>query len=192
MEETDATAIARAQNGDSDAFRTLVERHGRNVFRLAFRMTGNETDAEDIVQETFLRAFKQIQRYESRSSFGTWLYRIAANCSLDLIRVRKTRNEATAALPATEEEFDLMQKIASDAPGPDRLAVSREVQQRMASAMAELSQQERTAFVLRHFEGQSIEQISGILGVGGNAAKHSIFRAVQKLRRALEPVVEAV
>lgn len=192
MEETDAAAIARAQSGDSDAFRTLVERHGRNVFRLAFRMTGNETDAEDIVQETFLRAFKQIQRYESRSSFGTWLYRIAANCSLDLIRVRKTRNEATGPLPASEEEFDLMQNLASDAPGPDRLAVSREVQRRMASAMAELSRQERTAFVLRHFEGQSIEQISGILGVGGNAAKHSIFRAVQKLRRALEPVVEAV
>ena len=191
MEETDATAIARAQTGDSDAFRTLVERHGRNVFRLAFRMTGNETDAEDIVQETFLRAFKQIHRYESRSSFGTWLYRIAANCSLDLIRVRKTRHEAAAPV-ATEEEIDVMQNIATDAPGPDRLAMSREVQQRMASAMSELSQQERTAFALRHFEGLSIEQISGILGVGGNAAKHSIFRAVQKLRRALEPVVETV
>jgi RNA polymerase sigma-70 factor (ECF subfamily) len=191
MEETDATAIARVQTGDSDAFRTLVERHGRNVFRLAFRMTGNETDAEDIVQETFLRAFKQIHRYESRSSFGTWLYRIAANCSLDLIRMRKTRHEAAAPV-ATEEEIDVMQNIATEAPGPDRLAISREVQQRMSSAMAELSQQERTAFALRHFEGLSIEQISGILGVGGNAAKHSIFRAVQKLRRALEPVVETV
>lgn len=85
-----------------------------------------------------------------------------------------------------------MQAIPSSEPGPDRLAVSREVQQRMAAAMAELSQQERTAFVLRHFEGLSIEQISGMLGVGGNAAKHSVFRAVQKLRKALEPVVEAI
>lgn len=152
-------------------------------------MTGNETDAEDIVQETFFRAYKQINRYESRSSFGTWLYRIAANCSLDLIRVRKVRKQA--ATPG-EEEIDIMQTIPSDAPGPDRLAVSREVRQRMTEAMAELSQQERTAFVLRHFEGLSIEQISATLGVGGNAAKHSIFRAVQKLRKALEPVVEAV
>ena len=79
MEETDAAAIARAQTGDSDAFRTLVERHSRNVFRLAFRMTGNENDAEDIVQETFLKAYRQLHRYESRSSFGTWLFRIAAN-----------------------------------------------------------------------------------------------------------------
>ena len=71
------------------------------------------------------------------------------------------------------------------------MAVSRQVEERVAAAMSELSQQERTAFVLRHFEGLSIEQISGTLGVGCNAAKHSIFRAVQKLRAALEPLVEA-
>jgi RNA polymerase sigma-70 factor (ECF subfamily) len=189
MEETDAAVIARAQSGDSDAFRSLVERHGRNVFRLAFRMTGNENDAEDIVQETFLRAYKQLNRYESRSSFGTWLYRIAANCSLDLIRVRKHRHELTGA--PVDDDFDLMQNVATSDPGPDRLAVSEQVKERITSAMAELSQQERTAFVLRHFEGLSIEQISGMLGVGGNAAKHSIFRAVQKLRKALEPVVDA-
>ena len=69
--------------------------------------------------------------------------------------------------------------------------MSRQVGRRVTEAMAELTAQERTAFVLRHFEGLSIEQISGMLGVGGNAAKHSIFRAVQKLRRALEPVVDA-
>jgi RNA polymerase sigma-70 factor (ECF subfamily) len=190
MEETDAVAVARARSGDSDAFRLLVERHGRNVFRLAFRMTGNENDAEDIVQETFLKAFKQINRYESRSSFGTWLYRIAANCSLDLIRSRKHRQEVAAAAVAENNETNPMSQVAATDPTPDRLAVSRQVQQHVERAMGELSQQERTAFVLRHFEGLSIEQISSILGVGGNAAKHSIFRAVQKLRKALEPVVD--
>ena len=84
-----------------------------------------------------------------------------------------------------------MQMLPSTDPGPERLAVSRQVQEKVTEAMAQLTQQERTAFVLRHFEGLSIEQISGVLGVGGNAAKHSIFRAVQKLRKALEPVVEA-
>ena len=83
-----------------------------------------------------------------------------------------------------------MSLVAATGPTPDRLAVSRQVQEHVERAMGELSQQERTAFVLRHFEGMSIEQISGILGVGGNAAKHSIFRAVQKLRKALEPVVD--
>lgn len=188
MEETDAAVVARARSGDHEAFRSLVERHSRNVFRLAFRMTGNENDAEDIVQETFLRAYKQLHRYESRSSFSTWLYRIATNRSLDLIRTRKFRGE----LPKLEnEDKDPMEMLPSPEPGPDRLAVSRQVEERVAAAMSELSQQERTAFVLRHFEGLSIEQISGTLGVGGNAAKHSIFRAVQKLRAALEPLVEA-
>ncbi len=189
MEETDSAAVARARSGDSDAFRSLVERHGRNVFRLAFRMTGNETDAEDIVQETFLKAYKQLNRYESRSSFGTWLYRIAANCSLDLIRTRKARHHSTVN---NEEDRDLMQSIPSLEPGPDRLAVSKQIEQRLTAAMEELSQQERTAFVLRHFEGMPIEEIASVLGVAGNAAKHSVFRAVQKLRKALEPVVEPV
>jgi RNA polymerase sigma-70 factor (ECF subfamily) len=188
MEETDAAAIARVRSGDSDAFRSLVERHSRNVFRLAFRMTGHENDAEDIVQETFLRAYKQLNRYESRSSFGTWLYRIAANCSLDLIRSRKHRREVAMV---DSEEKDILQIVPGACPGPDRLAASQQVRERITEAMGELTRQERTAFVLRHFEGLSIQQISGMLGVGGNAAKHSIFRAVQKLRKALEPVVDA-
>ena len=107
MEDSDSVAIARVRAGDGDAYRALVERHSRGVFRLAFRMTGNEQDAEDIVQETFLRAYRQLHRYESRASFGTWLYRIAANCSLDLARSRSRH-------PQTE----LVEKAAGD-PGPD-------------------------------------------------------------------------
>ncbi len=86
-------AVERAQSGDSDAFRLLVEQHSRAVFRLAFRMTGNEQDAEDVVQETFLRAYRQLDKYEARSSFSTWLYRIASNYSLDLIRMRKRHED---------------------------------------------------------------------------------------------------
>src|ERR1700694_3718000 len=89
MEESDAAAVARAQAGDQDGFRVLVERHSRALFRLAYRMTGNEQDAEDMVQETFLRAYRQLGRFESRANFSTWLHRIAVNCSIDLIRGRK-------------------------------------------------------------------------------------------------------
>jgi len=190
MQELDSAAsdgaiVARIRGGDPDAYRLLVERHGRSVFRLAFRMTGNEQDAEDVVQETFLRAFKQLARFEDRASFGTWVYRIAANYSLDLIRARKPQKERQM----TEDAEDVMATIVSSAPGPDRLLVSGRIQQTLDTAMGELSQQERTAFVLRHFEGQSIEEIGGTLGLGTNATKHSIFRAVQKLRKALEPLV---
>lgn len=188
MEQSDSAAVAQARAGDPGAFRVLVERHSRHLFRLAYRMTGQQQDAEDVVQETFLRAYRQLGRFDERAGFGTWLYRIAANCALDLIRARKRRNEQTGA--GTEDDApDPIQALPDAAPTPDRLAMSSQIERTVAGALDELSEMERTAFVLRHFEGMCIEDISRTLGVQPNAAKHSIFRAVQKLRRALEPLV---
>jgi len=190
MELADQAVVDRARSGDSDAFRVLVERHSRALFRLSYRMTGNETDAEDVVQETFLRAYRQLGRFDGRANFGTWLYRIAANCALDLVRARTRRGERTASeAPAESGERDPLALVSSNAPGPDRLAISGQVRQRMAEAMNELSPVERTAFVLRHFEGMCMEEVGRALGCQQGAAKHSVFRAVQKLRRALEPLV---
>jgi RNA polymerase sigma-70 factor (ECF subfamily) len=189
MEHDDEAAIARVRGGDSDAFGALVEGHSRSVFRLAYRMTGNEQDAEDVVQETFLRAYRQLDKFDSRSSFGTWLYRIAANCSLDLIRSRKRRQEVNA--PPEAEGPELVVSIAAGDPAPDRLAFSGEIRQMLDPALNLLSATERTAFVLRHYEGMGIEEIGRALGVESGAAKHSVFRAVQKLRRALAPAVSA-
>jgi RNA polymerase sigma-70 factor (ECF subfamily) len=187
MEVEAGGAVERAQSGDSDAFRLLVEQHSRAIFRLAFRMTGNEQDAEDVVQETFLRAYRQLSRYEARSSFSTWLYRIASNYALDLIRMRKRHEDQRAR--ASSEDHDILQSLPEAGPGPDRILYGSQVNDKVNAALDELSGQERTAFVLRHFEGMSIEQIGQALGTGTNATKHSIFRAVQKLRRSLEPVV---
>src|ERR1051326_6505569 len=94
MPHTDAAAVALARDGDSEAFKGLVERHSRAVYRLAHRMTGNPQDAEDVVQETFLKAYRQLGRFESRANFGTWLHRIAVNCSIDVIRARKHQETA--------------------------------------------------------------------------------------------------
>ncbi len=187
MEVEAGGAVERARSGDSDAFRLLVEQHSRAIFRLAFRMTGNEQDAEDVVQETFLRAYKQLDRYEARSSFSTWLFRIASNYSLDLIRMRKRHEDRRER--GADEERDILQSIPMDSPSPERLVYGGEVRDRVNAALDELSAQERAAFVLRHFEGLSIEEIGTSLGTGTNATKHSIFRAVQKLRKNLEPVV---
>lgn len=187
MELSDETAVARARAGDADAFRVLVERHSRPLFRLAYRMTGNEQDAEDVVQESLMRAYRQLKNFDSRASFGTWLYRIAVNCSLDLVRARKRRSERTA-VPDPEMD-DPMQSLAAGDPSPDRIAMSTQARQRIAEAMGELSIAERTAFVLRHYEGMGIEDVSRVLGCQPGAAKHSVFRAVQKLRRALEPLM---
>ena len=189
MDCNDVGLVAKARTGDADAFRVLVERHSRSLFRLAFRMTGNQQDAEDVVQDSFLRAYKQLDRFDERASFGTWVYRIAVNCSLDLVRSRKRRNEHVA--PAELEMEDPILSLPSHDPTPDRMALSGEVRDRVAEAMTELSASERTAFVLRHFEGMRIEEVSRVLGCQPGAAKHSVFRAVQKLRRALEPLVSA-
>src|ERR1700740_3165454 len=111
-----AAALARARRGDGEAFRELVERHSRSVFRLAFRMTGNEHDAEDVVQESFLRAYKQLGRFESRANFGTWLYRITANCAVDLMRSKQARHDVSRS----ESLDDAIELPSTDSAGPDR------------------------------------------------------------------------
>jgi RNA polymerase sigma-70 factor, ECF subfamily len=185
MDATETAAVlARARQGDGEAFRALVERHSRSVFRLAFRMTGNEQDAEDVVQESFLKAYRQLGRFESRANFGTWLYRIVANCSVDLMRAKQARHDQTKS-ESLEEVIDV---ASVSAPGPERLAQSGEIQRRVAEALGGLSPLERAAFTLRHYEGRTIEEISSTLGLGTSAAKHSVFRAVKKLRAALEPL----
>src|SRR5438093_6249655 len=185
MEETDPALITRAREGDPDAFRVLVERHSVKLFQLAFRMTGNEQDAEDVVQETFLRAYKQLERFESRAGFGTWLHRIAANCSLDLLRKRKRQDEQVDAVQLESEEP--VPTLSSHAPPPDDQVFQFEVQQKVEAVLEQLTPIERTAFVLRHFEGRSIEQVGRALGTGASATKQSISRAVPKLRRAPNP-----
>jgi RNA polymerase sigma-70 factor (ECF subfamily) len=185
MDATEATgALARARQGDSEAFRALVERHSRSVFRLAFRMTGNEQDAEDVVQESFLRAYRQLGRFQARANFGTWLYRIVANCSVDLMRAKRARRDQ-AHVASLDEAVDAS---AADTPGPERLARSAEIAAHVRTALEALSPLERAAFTLRHYEGRSIDEISRTLGLGTSAAKHSVFRAVRKLRVALEPL----
>jgi RNA polymerase sigma-70 factor (ECF subfamily) len=188
MPQTDAAAVALARDGNSEAFHDLVERHSRAVYRLAYRMTGTPQDAEDVVQETFLRAYKQLGRFESRANFGTWLHRIAVNCSIDLIRSRPHR-ESALDLPDLEQFGAAAERTDPNGATPERLMLSTEVQERIGSAMNGLSAMERAAFMLRHFEGHSIEEISQSLGLKTNATKHSIFRAVKKMRVALEPFV---
>jgi RNA polymerase sigma-70 factor (ECF subfamily) len=186
MDATEAAAVlARARQGDGEAFRALVEGHSRSVFRLAYRMTGNEQDAEDVVQEAFLRAYKQLGRFESRANFGTWLYRIVANCSVDLMRSKQARHDQVRG-DSLDEAVELP---AADGPGPERMAQSSEIERRVQVALAALSPLERAAFTLRHYEGRSIDEISSTLGLGTSAAKHSVFRAVKKLRIALAPLV---
>jgi len=194
MELTDRAAVDEVLAGKHESFRVLVDRHGRRVFGLAYRMTGNEQDADEVVQETFLRCYKRLDSFEARSTFSTWLYRIASNCALDLLAKRKqdkthlVENDARDDDPNPEERtWD----YASPQPGPERLLLSSELRKRVADAMKRLTDVERTAFVLRHFEGRSIAEIGEVLKVREEAVKNTIFRAVKKMRSELEPLMAA-
>ena len=184
----DATAVAEAQAGNRDAFRQLVERHSRGIFRLGFRMTGNEADAEEVVQESYLRAYRSLPRFQARSSFSTWLHRIAANCACDLLQRRKQEPQPSLAPAEDDPEQPPEERLPSPDAGPERQLLSLELNQRIGAAMKQLTPMERSAFVLRHFDGRSIEEISQTLELREGAAKNTIFRAVQKLRRSLEPM----
>ena len=179
------TALFRAREGDEDAFAALVQQHSRRVFQLAFRMTRNEQDAEDVVQESFLRAYRQLGTFQAKADFGTWLYRITANCAIDTMRTRQQRVRKLSE-PLDETEAPL----ASEGPGPERLAESAEMQRLVGEALSDLTPTERAAFTLRHHEGRSIEEICATLSLGKSAAKHAVFRAVRKLRETLAPLTQ--
>lgn len=179
----DAAAVAKARRGDEDAFRLLVERHSRSIYRLAYRMTGRPEDAEDVVQEAFVRAYKQMDRFEARSNFGTWLYRIAFNCAVDYTRTRQHRDRP--------ESLDVLERRVPETktPAADDLVFATEIDGSIQRALLELSAQERAAFLMRHYQGCTIEEICQALDLKTNAAKHAVFRAVRKMRAALEPFV---
>ena len=186
MEIREAEALAQARRGDPEGFRVLVEQYSRPVFRLAFRMTGNEADAEEVVQEAFLRAYRALDRFDGRAQFKTWLYRIATNAGLDLLRKRKRDDERRE--PVAPEGMHPTEILPSEDPSPDRLAQSGELRMRVDVALGRLAPKEKAAFVLRHFEGMSIAEIGGALEMKSSAVKNNIFRAVQKLRVELGPL----
>ena len=191
--DDDAFWVAKAKQGDPEAFRVLVDLHGRKLFRLAFRMTGREDLADDVVQEAFLKAYRSLHRFDGRSRFSTWLHRIGANCAVDLLRRQKGREISLSDSPVEGSgqvaSSPLAAEPPSQAPGPERLALSGEIERRLGEALDSLTPVERAAFVLRHFENQSIAEIGRTLGSRTSATKQAVFRAVRKLRRQLEPFV---
>jgi RNA polymerase sigma-70 factor (ECF subfamily) len=185
MEKVEQEAIRRILAGDRDAFRVLMERHLSAVLRMTYRVTGNSVDAEEAAQEAFLRAYEKLPSFREQAGFGTWVYRIAMNCSLDLVE-RRSRDLSWNAIPL--DTSTATENIAvSHRPTPEKELLDREALFRRERAMRLLSPMERTAFILRHVEDQPTRVIADSLGVPVSSAKHAIFRAVSKLRQELGP-----
>ena len=186
MTQEETAVVARARAGDDEAFRWLVIRHSEDLFRLAYRLTGSRENADDVVQEAFLRAYRSLHRFDARSRFGTWLHRITVNCAMD--QLRRAGREASRR-DASADESTLDRQVSVE-PGPERLAESGQIEVQVQRALDALSPIERSAFILRHFEQMSIAEIGRQLGSRTSATKHAVFRAVRKLRRELSPWME--
>jgi RNA polymerase sigma-70 factor, ECF subfamily len=186
MQGSDHSIVQAVLAGDKDAYGALVRAHSASVFRVAFRIVGNEADAEEIVQEAFLRGYQRLESFEQRSAFGTWIYRIAVNCALN--RVGRPEIEAEFRHGEDSDAEEKTVQVAGQDAGPERILLSRELQAVQELAMRRLTSMEKTAFVLRHVEDRSVNEIAATLGIAPNAAKQAVFRAVQKLRRELAPL----
>jgi RNA polymerase sigma-70 factor (ECF subfamily) len=186
MQDNDHSIVRAVLAGDKEAYGALVRAHSAAMFRVTFHIIGNEAEAEETVQEAFLRGYQQLGTFQQRSSFGTWIYRIAVNCALN--RISKPTIDADYR---HGEESDPEQKtvqLATQEADPERLLLNREISAARELAMLRLTPTEKSAFMLRHLEDRSTNEIAEVLGIAPNAAKQAVFRAVQKLRRELAPL----
>lgn len=181
MGQSEQKIIRKAAAGDRMAFRELVLEHSHAMFRLAWRLTSDESTAEDIVQEAFIKAWRKLGNFRMESSFKSWLHRITVNTAMDYLRKQSRRQQFETEEPEWESRH-----IASESAGHDR---QLDIRQQTEAAMMDLSEIERSALLLKHFEGHSINEIAQILEITTGACKQAIFRAVKKMRIALRPLV---
>jgi RNA polymerase sigma-70 factor (ECF subfamily) len=184
----DTMLIREAQRGNRAAFEELVRHYDQAVLRLALHLTGSESDAQDIFQEAFLKAYRNVGSFRFECSFYTWIYRIVTNLCLDHLRKRQVRKEdAHVATDSSGEEYDLLSQVPDVRAGanPERDLMRRELGGRINRALAKLTPRERMVFELKHFHGMKLRTVGEILNTTEETAKNTLFRATQKLRGSL-------
>jgi RNA polymerase sigma-70 factor, ECF subfamily len=180
----DRLLVREAQSGNQAAFAELVHTYDRTVLRLALRLTGSQSDAQDIHQEAFLKVYKKLDGFRFECSFSTWIYRIVTNICLDHLRRNRARKNI-GALEVSDE--DLLNQLSDDRPGnnPEQKLLDRELGVQIFRALQRLTPRERMVFDLRHFQGLKLQSVSEILNASEGSIKMTFFRATQKLRLQL-------
>ncbi len=187
----DTELIREAQRGNHAAFEELVRQYDGAVLRLAYHLTRSEQDAQDIYQEAFLKAYRNIGNFRFECSFYTWIYRIVTNLCLDLLRKRQVRKEDSGVTTDSEGgTYDLLDQVADQRSGasPERDLMRRELGANIAKALQKLTPRERMVFELKHYQGLKLRTIGEILNTTEETAKNTLFRGTQKLRAALKSV----
>lgn len=183
---SDDLALVRAcKNGDCAAFEEIVKRYDRKLFRIAQYLMHNQEDAEDAVQEAFLKAFQHLGQFREEAKFSTWLMRIAMNQALMLLRKRRTNREVSIDGDFQSDEGNLPIEIADWAPNPEDLYRTVQLHEILRKTLQELGPGLRVVFVLRDVEGFSLQQTADALGLSVVAVKARSFRARLQLRERL-------
>lgn len=180
----EALLVAEAQGGNDQAFTTLANKYARNVYRVALNITGNQADAEDVLQESFVKAYANLKHFQERSRFYTWLVRIAVNEALMLLR--KRRSNQVALDEPIETENDLVPRELDDwDDNPERSFTQMELQQILSKGLRQLDPAYRIVFVLRDIEQLSTEETAKLLELSEPAVKSCLLRGRLKLREYL-------
>ena len=176
----DCCLVREAQGGNQAAFEQLVQVYDQAVLRLALRITGSESDAQDIHQEAFLKIYKKLDGFRFECSFSTWIYRIVTNVCLDHLRRSRARRKSSAI----EVDDNLLDQVSDDRPAnnPERQLLDQELSAQILRALRRLTPRERVVFDLRHFQGLRLRRVSEILNASEASVKMTFFRATRKLR----------
>jgi RNA polymerase sigma-70 factor (ECF subfamily) len=184
----DRLLVHEAQCGSHAAFEQLVHTHDQAVLRLAIRITGSRSDAQDIYQEAFLKAYTRLESFRFECSFSSWIYRIVTNVCLDhLRRNRKHKRNSSVEGSGEDGQYDLVSHVpdVSAANNPEQQLFSRELRAHILFALQQLTPRERMVFELRHFQGLRLRTVGEILNTSEGSIKNTLFRATKKLRLQL-------
>ena len=191
MERTEALLIADLCEGDETALAPLVEKYKRMVYRLAMQITKNHADADDVMQETFIKVYRSIRTFRKDAAFETWLYRIAVNEALNFVK-RRERQRVTTLETASESEYEAVTRhraqVAND---PHAHAEKAELRHHVTKAVNSLSLKHRTVVILHEFEGLTHAEIASILNCSEGTVRSRLHYARKKLRTLLKPYVDA-
>ena len=175
--------IKNAAAGDAAAFETLVERYQKQVYNLALRMVNNESDAEDLAQEAFIRAWRSLGSFQYTSQFSTWLYRLTTNICIDFLRSQKRRK--VVSLTMLRDDEDSQWDLPDTEPLPEQQMIAAEDRAALARALASLDPDYRQVLTLRIVNECSYQQISQILGIAEGTVKSRLSRAREQLRKKM-------
>lgn len=184
--EEDRALVERAQEGDREAFRQLVERHQRRAFAIAIGLVRDENDAREIVQEAFLRVFRSLERFQGGSSFFTWFYRIVTNLAIDHMRKPARREAELFDDPQIADDSDAFSFVARiDGADPADVVRRREIAARIQAALDDLPPYHRSVIIMREVEGMSYQEMAEAMQVSKGTIMSRLFHARQKLQKAL-------